>query len=92
MLLGLINKFIGGLQYHMGEDDGTVSPYIVFPLWSAADIMIVTPEGEDAPEEGSSSTPDSTTTTTEDSGDSTEETEDTEDDEDDAWPIEMLVG
>ena len=51
-LLSIVGRLVSGLEYNMGEEQAgetTVKPYIVFPLWQAADQLIVTRRGEAPP-------------------------------------------
>lgn len=52
-LLGLLHKKYPLLHYSFGDSAGVEAPRIVFPLWSAADWLIITKEGEVPPELGS---------------------------------------
>jgi hypothetical protein len=55
-VLNLISYTIAGTSYSFGEDDGSIDPYIVFPLYQAVDRMIVTAPGGKPPVLGNSLT------------------------------------
>lgn len=52
ILLSVVKRLVVGLHYAFGDKTGIEMPHMCFPLWKAADRLVITPPGADPPKMG----------------------------------------